>query len=44
MVQREKFTNHKTNTDNILNTISTLFDNMNMEDAVDLLREKHTYN
>ena len=43
-IQREKFINHKTNTDNILNTISTLFDNMNMEDAVDLLREKHTYN
>jgi hypothetical protein len=43
-IQREKFINHKINTDNILNTISTLFDNMNMEDAVDLLREKHTYN
>ena len=43
-IQREKFSNHKTNTDNILNTISTLFDNMNMEDAVDLLREKHSYN
>ena len=43
-IQREKFTNHKTNTDNILNTIATLFDSMNMEDAVDLLREKNTYN
>lgn len=43
-IQREKFLNHKTNTDNILNTISTLFDNMKMEDAVDLLREKYTYN
>ncbi len=43
-IQREKFANYKTNTDNILNTISTLFDNMKMEDAVDLLREKNTYN
>jgi hypothetical protein len=43
-IQREKFINHKTNTDNILNTISTLFDNMKLEDAVDLFREKYSHN
>ena len=43
-IQRERFANHKTNTDSILNVISTLFDNINMEDAVDLFREKCSYN
>jgi len=43
-IQREKFLSYKHNNDSVLNIISTLFDEITLEDAVDFLREKFTYN
>lgn len=40
-IQREKFASHKFSTDSTLNIISTLFDDISLEDAVDLMREKY---
>ena len=40
-MQRDRFASYKYNTDSILEAIHTLFDNINKEDAVDLLREKY---